>query len=106
MEGGWRQEKGAREIAMITASTQVVRAESLLSTELDDETILMSIERGAYYGMEQTARRIWALLGEPRTVSEICAQLAQEYDVAPDRCQQDITPFLEELQREGLVVVT
>ena len=91
---------------MITEDTQVVRTESLLSTELDDETILMSIEQGAYYGMEQTARRIWALLAEPRKVSEICGQLAQEYNVEPDQCRQDIIAFLEELQQEGLVVVT
>jgi hypothetical protein len=68
-------------MSAITLDTNVVRADGLFSTDLDDETILMSIEQGAYYGMEQTARRTWDLLGTP-----------------------DILVFLEELLHEGLIV--
>ena len=35
------------------------RAEELLSTELDQETVLMSIDAGAYYGLAGPAQSIW-----------------------------------------------
>ena len=89
----------------ITEGTTVVRAENLLATDLDDETILMSIEQGAYYGMEQTARRIWELIATPHTVADLCRQLAEEYQVEPEVCRKDLLPFLEELRSEGLIVV-
>lgn len=89
----------------ITAGTTIVRAGQLLATDLDEETILMSIEQGAYYGMEQTARRIWELIATPHTVADLCRQLAAEYHVEPEACQQDLLPFLEELRSEGLIVV-
>ena len=92
-------------MSAITETTTIVRAQKLLATDLDEETILMSIERGAYYGMEQTARRIWELVETPRTVTDLCQRLAEEYDVEPEVCRQDVLAFLEELRAEGLIVV-
>ena len=89
----------------ITDTSTIVRAQKLLATDLDEETILMSIEQGAYYGMEQTARRIWELVETPRTVADLCRQLAEEYDVEPEVCRKDVLAFLEELSSEGLIVV-
>ena len=89
----------------ITMETTVVRADDLLATDLDSETILMGIEQGAYYGMEETARRIWELVEQPRQVADLCRQLAVEYNVAPDVCERDVIAFLEELAEENLVIV-
>jgi hypothetical protein len=91
-------------MSAITLDTNVVRADGLFSTDLDDETILMSIEQGAYYGMEQTARRTWDLLATPQKVSQLCTRIAEEYKVAPEVCTPDILVFLEELLHEGLIV--
>ena len=93
-------------MSVITLDTTVVRAEGLLSTDLDEETILMSIEQGAYYGMDLTARRTWELLATPQKVSQLCMRLAEEYNVDPEVCSPDILAFLEELFREGLIVAT
>ena len=92
-------------MADITLDSFVVRAVELFATDLDEETILMSIEQGAYYGMEDTARRIWQLLENRQQVAALCRQLAAEYNVALDLCQKDVLPFLEELRTEGLIVV-
>lgn len=90
---------------MITDTTTVVRAGKLLATDLDEETILMSVERGAYYGMEETARRIWEIIATPHTVNALCRRLGEEYAVSPEVCRQDVLAFLEELAAEGLIVV-
>jgi hypothetical protein len=92
-------------MADITLDNFVVRAGLLLATDLDEETILMSIEQGAYYGMEATARRIWQLLEQRLQVASLCQQLATEYNIVPDVCRPDVLSFLEELRSEGLIVV-
>ena len=38
------------------------RVQDLLSAEFDQETVLMSIDAGAYYGLEGPARSIWEIL--------------------------------------------
>jgi len=90
-------------LTSINESTTIVRAEKLLATDLDDETILMSIEQGAYYGMEQTARRIWEIIETPHTVAELCHKLSEEYDVDSETCRRDVIGYLEELSNEGLI---
>lgn len=83
----------------------VRRAEGLLSTELDGEVVLMSIERGSYYGVADTAQHIWNLLEQPMTVSALCDSLCAQYQIDADTCQRDVFPFLQQLKDEGLLIV-
>ncbi len=81
------------------------RAPDMPSTELDQETILMSIDAGAYYGLEGPARVIWEHLATPLTFSALVDLLVTEYNVAPETCAADIEQFLSEAEREGLIRV-
>jgi hypothetical protein len=88
----------------ITLETRLTRAEGILATELDDEVVLMSIERGAYYGVDKTARRIWDLLEVPQTVAELCTRLQEEFEVDDETCRRDVLAFVGLLHAEGLVL--
>ncbi len=57
----------------------------LVSTELDQETVLMSINAGAYYGLEGPARSIWEKLETPLTFAHLKDSLVNEYRVSPVR---------------------
>lgn len=85
--------------------SRLTRATEPLSTELGNETVLMSIESGSYYGLEDTAQRIWILLATPRTLSDLSIHLAKEYEVSPEQCAEDILPFIEDMITEGLLKV-
>jgi hypothetical protein len=76
-----------------------------MSTELGNETVLMSIESGRYYGLEGAAQRIWSLLTAPQSLADLSIQLAKEYEVSPEQCAEDILPFVEEMISEGLLKV-
>jgi hypothetical protein len=84
---------------------KLVRAHEILSTELDQETVLMSIDAGAYYGLGDTARCIWEKLATPITFSALVDELAQEYEVPREACAADLQGFLAEMEREGLLRV-
>jgi hypothetical protein len=81
------------------------RVQNLLSTELDQETVLMSIDAGAYYGLEGPARSIWEILETPLTFSALVDRLVKEYQVSPETCAADLERFLSEMVREGLLRV-
>ncbi len=81
------------------------RRENLLSTELDQETVLMSLDAGAYYGLEGPARSIWELLAAPTTFPALVERLVREYRVSPETCAEDIERFLQAMDREGLLRV-
>jgi len=81
------------------------RVENLLSTELDQETVLMSVDAGAYYGLEGPARTIWEILATPTTFSTLVGRLVKEYQVSAETCAADVERFLREMEREGLLRV-
>jgi hypothetical protein len=81
------------------------RAHELLSTEFDQEMVLMSIDAGAYYGLEGPARSIWEILETPLTFSALVDRLVKEYRVSPETCAADVQRFLGEMEREGLLRV-
>jgi hypothetical protein len=81
------------------------RDQDLLSTELDQEVVLMSIDAGAYYGLEGPARSIWEILETPMSFSELVDRLVAEYQISPKDCAADLQKFLGELEREGLLRV-
>lgn len=88
-----------------SSKDKLIRVEEILSTELDEETVLMSIDAGAYYGMASTARSIWQKLERPQTFSELVDELVKEYAVSPEACAADLERFLGEMEREGLLRV-
>jgi len=89
----------------IQSEDKLIRIQDLLSTELDQETVLMSIDAGAYYGLGGVAQSIWRLLAEPLTFAELIARLVEQYQVSPESCAVDVKRFLLKLQAEGLLRV-
>jgi len=86
-------------------ATRLTRTEDMLSTQLDEETVLMSIDAGAYYGLKGPAQSIWEILETPLTFSALVDRLVKEYRVSPETCAADLERFLGEMEREGLIRV-
>jgi hypothetical protein len=84
---------------------RLTRTNELLSTELDHETVLMSINAGAYYGLAGVARCIWEKLENPTSFAELVDCLVREYCVSRDLCASDLQKFLAEIEQEGLLRV-
>jgi hypothetical protein len=86
-----------------TSTTRLSRAQDLISTELDQETVLMSIEAGAYYGLKGPAQTIWNNLETPLTFSALVDRLVKEYAVSQETCSEDLQQFLAKMEEEGLL---
>jgi hypothetical protein len=87
----------------ISASAIVVAAHDLLATEFSREFVILNLQDGVYYGLEEAGARVWTLLQSPIAVRTICDALVSEYDVEPERCARDIRSLLAELASRGLV---
>jgi hypothetical protein len=87
------------------AEDRLSRCEEMLSTQLDQETVLMSIDAGAYYGLAGPAQSIWEKLETPVTFSTLVDLLVKEYEIRPEVCASDLQVFLGEMEREGLLRV-
>lgn len=80
-----------------------VRRPGLHAVEMDGELVMMGHDQGEYYGLRDVAASIWQHLAEPRTTDELCALVAEEYDVTAAACRDDVAAFLAELVDKALV---
>lgn len=83
----------------------VIRSPEPVASQIDDDLIILSIERGRYYGTEVVGQRIWALLVGPIRVDNLCDALTAEFEVERAICEQEVLAFLSQLQAEGLIEV-
>lgn len=81
-----------------------VRTENILSSEIDDEVVLMSMDTDKYYGLDPIASRIWKLLQQPCTLRQMCEKLMTEFKVDARTCQRDVLEFVQKLADAQLVM--
>jgi len=76
-----------------------------LSAKVGDELVMMSAEKGNYIGLSEVGARIWELIETPQDVDSLCAQLTDEFDVAPEVCRTEVETFLNELVTHGAIAL-
>ena len=80
----------------VNLNSRVARSEEVLTSEVDGEVVMMSIEHGTYSGLDAIGSEIWGLLENPRRVSEICDRMMERYDVERGQCEKDVLAFLND----------
>jgi hypothetical protein len=89
----------------ITVSSEVVASKNQVATQLGSEVVILGVEIGKYFGLNEVGARVWALVQAPSKVSAICAAVVEEYDVDPAECERDVLELLTELESKGLIDV-
>jgi len=87
----------------ITTDTIISRVEEVVASDIDGETVMMSIENGKYYGLDDIGSRIWELIEEPIKVSDLVDTLLGRYEVDRRTCEKDVLKFLNELDDDKIL---
>ena len=69
----------------------------IVSRAVGDETVILDLESGTYFGLDQVGARMWKLLGEGRSIDETCDVLLGEYAVERDRLETDLVTLADQL---------
>jgi hypothetical protein len=90
-------------MASLNSSSKLKRNPDMVFSEMDGETVMMSIENSEYYGLDPVASRIWELLDQPATVEQLVEKLLEEYEVDHDTCLDDVLSFSQELMEKKIL---
>ncbi|HWR51695.1 MAG TPA: PqqD family peptide modification chaperone [Bryobacteraceae bacterium] len=96
---------GRREEAGVHSGAVVRRAAGQISCPLRDEVAILNLTNDTYYGLDAVGSRVWDLIAAPRQVSEVRDVLLAEFEVSPERCEQDLQRLITELRGAGLIEV-
>ena len=89
----------------ITVESSVQRNPEMVSGNMDGEVVMLSLQRGEYFGLDKIGSRIWELIEHTVKVDEVRIILMDEYEVDEETCLKDLIEFLDDLQNKGLVIV-
>jgi hypothetical protein len=89
----------------LNLTSRVVRTSDAVTAAVAEELVMMDVETGTYYGLNNVGAEIWRLLEAPTSIQDLCTALTDSFDVTPERCSAEVMQFLDQLQAKGLVHV-
>lgn len=89
---------------MIGHESRPRRKDRVLVQRAADQWILLNVENGQYYALDEVSGRVWDLCDGSHSVSAMVATICQEYDAPAADVEEDVLAFLGEMAEEELVV--
>ena len=84
---------------------RVRRQAGVLAQEAHGQTVLLRLDDGGYYALDEVGTVIWELCDGGRAVAEIVALLCEEFDAPEATVRADVLEFIGDLRRERLLVL-
>ncbi len=105
-----KSEQGDNTLATMWKGDTVIRSQSVVSRVVAGETLIVPVrakvgDLASIYSFNGTGSLIWRLLESAKTVSELSAAVAREYEVDPAQAEHDVEQFVGEMKAVGLVEV-
>lgn len=80
------------------------RRDRVLVQRAADQWILLNVENGQYYALDEVSGRVWDLCDGSHSVSAMVAAICQEYDAPAGDVEEDVLAFLGEMAQEELLI--
>jgi len=81
------------------------RNPDVLFENFDGEAVILSLTDGCYYGLDPVARLIWESLSSPKSLSEICTIVAENFEIEGHPVDTHVEEFLGTLLEPGLAQI-
>ena len=91
---------------IIALTSTVVATKDQISTEMSDETVILNLQDGVYYGLDPVGTFIWKNIQEPVTVQKVHDAILSEYAVDPALAQADLINLLTKLHEHNLIQIS
>ena len=76
----------------------------VMSRLVGDETVLLDIASGVYFGLDGVGKRIWESVAEGQNLAQTIAVITREFEVDEAQAQTDVIEFTNDLVERGLLV--
>jgi hypothetical protein len=88
------------ESSVVSATSQQV------SCALADETLILQLETGNYFRLNQVGTATWEFMQESHSVREIYLEILSQYEVDSQRWERDLYGLLKEMRGAGLIEIS
>jgi hypothetical protein len=77
----------------------------VMARQVGEDTVILDLAGGTYYGLDPVGARIWQMMGEGKSLEEICDTLLVEYDVTREVLLRDVLELTDKLHSQKLISI-
>ena len=90
----------------VNINSVITKNQEIDDTDLDGEKVMMNLDKGQYFMMNEVGSRIWEIISEPVNVKGIIDTLRSEYEVDEETCKDTVIEFLGRLDYADLISIS
>jgi hypothetical protein len=92
--------------APIDSQTLISRSTGLLVAPVHDETVMMDVESGHYYGLDDIGSEIWQRLETPCQFDKLVDGLVADFDADRTEIAEDVRKLLSIMAEHKVVTLS
>ena len=77
----------------------------VMARQVGNESVILDLSSGTYYGLDPVGARIWQLITEGQTLPQVCETMLAEYEVSCEDIERDVLALVQNLADKQLVGV-
>jgi hypothetical protein len=85
-------------------SARYIASKDAMESRLGDETVILHLVSGTYFGLDAVGTVVWDALQAGATPDAICARVRAEFADAPASVETDVAAFLAQLLAHALIL--
>jgi len=74
-----------------------------MARQLGEETVILDLESGTYFGLDPVGARMWQLMTEGKSLAQICEAMLEEYEVPREELERDALALAQDLEARSLI---
>ena len=77
----------------------------VMARQVGNESVILDLASGTYYGLDPVGARIWQLMTQGQTLAQVCETMLAEYEVTREDIERDVLALVQTLADKQLVGV-
>ena len=86
-------------------SDKVTIPSQVMARTVGDETVILDLVSGTYFGLDPVGARIWELIAHAATLAQVCDIMLTEFEVSREDLERDVLALVQALLDRQLVSV-
>lgn len=83
---------------------RLMKNSSLAETRKNDEVVILNMDNGKYYGLQDTSLEIWELIDQYKDANELLSEALNMYNEDKGIITKEVKEFISNLIKEGLII--
>lgn len=90
---------------MVSLTSKVNRNPNQIFSRVDQDIVMLSLDEGKYFALNEVGARIWEYLEHSIMVKDLINKLLYEFDVSIKKCEIETMEILNDLYNNKLIVI-